>query len=92
MPRGPPPTGPFLTTNCQLPADVTPGCQGHPVLHSTRARPARRWSSSRRSRVRRWSRSSSRSALGRRPREEGAALYDADVKKQAQQLGLPGWE
>ena len=24
--------------------------------------------------------------------KEGAALYDADVKKQAQQLGLPGWE
>jgi raffinose/stachyose/melibiose transport system substrate-binding protein len=23
---------------------------------------------------------------------EGAALYDKDVKKQAQQLGLPGWE
>jgi raffinose/stachyose/melibiose transport system substrate-binding protein len=24
--------------------------------------------------------------------EEAAALYDEDVKKQAQQLGLPGWE
>ena len=23
--------------------------------------------------------------------EEGAALYDQDVEKQAQQLGLPGW-
>ena len=23
--------------------------------------------------------------------KEGAALYDEDVKKQAQQLGLPGW-
>jgi raffinose/stachyose/melibiose transport system substrate-binding protein len=23
--------------------------------------------------------------------EEGAALYDEDVKKQAQQLGLDGW-
>ena len=23
--------------------------------------------------------------------EEGAKLYDEDVKKQAQQLGLPGW-
>ena len=23
--------------------------------------------------------------------EEGAKLYDDDVKKQAQQLGLPGW-
>jgi raffinose/stachyose/melibiose transport system substrate-binding protein len=24
--------------------------------------------------------------------EEAAAAYDEDVKKQAQQLGLPGWE
>jgi hypothetical protein len=24
--------------------------------------------------------------------DKGAALYDQDVKKQAQQLGLPGWE
>ena len=24
--------------------------------------------------------------------DKGAALYDADVKKQAQQLGLPGWD
>ena len=23
--------------------------------------------------------------------EEGASLYDQDVEKQAQQLGLPGW-
>jgi raffinose/stachyose/melibiose transport system substrate-binding protein len=27
-----------------------------------------------------------------RSAEEGAALYDEDVKKQAQQLGLPGWD
>jgi raffinose/stachyose/melibiose transport system substrate-binding protein len=28
---------------------------------------------------------------GLRSAEEGAALYDQDVEKQAQQLGLPGW-
>jgi raffinose/stachyose/melibiose transport system substrate-binding protein len=28
---------------------------------------------------------------GIRSAEDGAALYDEDVKKQAQQLGLPGW-
>jgi raffinose/stachyose/melibiose transport system substrate-binding protein len=28
---------------------------------------------------------------GIRPAQEGAKLYDQDVKKQAQQLGLPGW-
>jgi len=28
---------------------------------------------------------------GIRPAKAGAALYDQDVKKQAQQLGLPGW-
>ena len=29
---------------------------------------------------------------GLRSAPDGAALYDKDVKKQAQQLGLPGWE
>jgi raffinose/stachyose/melibiose transport system substrate-binding protein len=29
---------------------------------------------------------------GIRSAEDGAALYDEDVEKQAQQLGLPGWE
>ena len=28
---------------------------------------------------------------GLRKAEDGAALYDEDVKKQAQQLGLEGW-
>jgi raffinose/stachyose/melibiose transport system substrate-binding protein len=28
---------------------------------------------------------------GIRPATDGAALYDEDVKKQAQQLGLEGW-
>ena len=28
---------------------------------------------------------------GIRPAKDAAALYDEDVKKQAQQLGLPGW-
>jgi raffinose/stachyose/melibiose transport system substrate-binding protein len=28
---------------------------------------------------------------GIRSAAEGAALYDEDVKKQALQLGLPGW-
>ena len=28
---------------------------------------------------------------GIRPAAEAAALYDEDVKKQAMQLGLPGW-
>jgi raffinose/stachyose/melibiose transport system substrate-binding protein len=28
---------------------------------------------------------------GIRSAESGAKLYDEDVKKQAQQLGLPGW-
>ena len=32
-----------------------------------------------------------RGRLRHPPAEEGAAQYDEDVKKQAQQLGLPGW-
>ena len=31
-------------------------------------------------------------ASGLRSAEDGAALYDEDVVKQAIQLGLPGWE
>ena len=27
-----------------------------------------------------------------RPAADGAALYDQDVRKQALQLGLPGWD
>jgi len=29
---------------------------------------------------------------GIRSAQDGAALYDEDVRKQAQQLGLPGWQ
>ena len=87
-----PPTGPYVVKGCTLPADVTAGRQGHADRTSTsRARPAWRWSSSRRSRARRWSRSPSRSAPASAKAKDGAALYDEDVKKQAQQLGLPGW-
>ena len=58
---------------------------------TSRQRPAWRWSSSPRSRARRSSRSPSRSAPASARPTDGAALYDEDVKKQAQQLGLPGW-
>ena len=49
---------------------------------------SRHWSSSPRSRDRPWSRSPSRSVRGCDRAPDGAALYDKDVKKQAQQLGL----
>ena len=35
--------------------------------------------------------SRSRSARASGPPKDAAALYDEDVEKQAQQLGLPGW-
>ena len=66
--------------------------QGHAaVLRQAGLRPAWRWSSSRRSRARRSSRSPSRWVRASARPKDGAALYDEDVKKQAQQLGLPGW-
>ena len=90
--KGTPPQGPFLSRPAQLPGRRLAGRQGHYRPTSTPVRPARRWSSCRRSRARRWSRSASRWAPAQVTAKKGAALYDEDVKKQAQQLGLPGWE
>ena len=57
---GSPPQGPYLSKACTLPGRRLAGRQGHQGLHRRPVRRARRWSSSRRSRVRPWSRSASR--------------------------------
>ena len=51
----------------------------------------RRSSSSRRSRDPSLEQITVEVGSGLRSAEEAAALYDEDVEKQAQQLGLPGW-
>ena len=58
---------------------------------STATRPLPRSSSCRPSRARRSSSITVAVGSGLRSAEDGAALYDQDVEKQAKQLGLPGW-
>lgn len=85
------PTGPYLVKGCDLPAEVPPAVAdmlpyfadgGHnaPALEflSPIKGPA-------------LEQITVEVGSGIRPAADGAALYDEDVRKQAQQLGLPGW-
>jgi raffinose/stachyose/melibiose transport system substrate-binding protein len=84
-------TGPYLVNGCTLPADVPPavsdllpyfedGGQNGPALEflSPIKGPA-------------LEQITVEVGSGIRSAADGAALYDEDVRKQAQQLGLPGW-
>ncbi|KQN72494.1 extracellular solute-binding protein [Devosia sp. BK] len=84
-------TGPYMIAGCELPADVPPAVAdmlpyfqegGHngPALEflSPIKGPA-------------LEQITVEVGSGIRPAAEGAALYDEDVRKQAQQLGLAGW-
>ena len=84
-------TGPYLVKGCTLPSDVPPvvadllpyfqaGGHSAPALEflSPIKGPA-------------LEQITVEVGSGIRPAASGAALYDEDVKKQAQQLGLPGW-
>ena len=84
-------SGPYLVNGCTLPDDVPPavsdmlpyfaeGGQNGPALEflSPIKGPA-------------LEQITVEVGSGFRPAADGAALYDEDVRKQAQQLGLPGW-
>ncbi len=84
-------TGPYLVAGCELPADVPPavsdmlpyfqeGGQNAPALEflSPIKGPA-------------LEQITVEVGSGIRSAADAAALYDEDVRKQAQQLGLPGW-
>lgn len=84
-------SGPYLINGCTLPDDVPPavsdmlpyfaeGGQNGPALEflSPIKGPA-------------LEQITVEVGSGIRPAADGAALYDEDVRKQAQQLGLPGW-
>jgi raffinose/stachyose/melibiose transport system substrate-binding protein len=89
--KGTPPSGPFLTTNCKLPADVTQVAKDtQSYLEAGKASPALEFKSPIKGPA--LEQICIQVGTGQATAEEGAALYDADVKKQAQQLGLPGWE
>jgi raffinose/stachyose/melibiose transport system substrate-binding protein len=88
---GTPPTGPFLTTNCKLPSDVSQVAKDtQSYLESGKAGPALEFKSPIKGPA--LEQICIQVGTGQASAEEGAALYDEDVKKQAQQLGLPGWD
>jgi raffinose/stachyose/melibiose transport system substrate-binding protein len=84
-------TGPFLIQGCELPADVPTAVSDLQTYFTAdgRTAPALEFLSP----VKGPSLENITVEVGSgiRPPEDAAALYDEDVKKQAQQLGLPGW-
>ncbi|MGI5238964.1 alpha-L-rhamnosidase N-terminal domain-containing protein [Dactylosporangium sp. CA-139066] len=90
MARATTPFGPFLVKGCTLPADVAaPIKDMQPYFDSGANSPALEFLSP----VKGPSLEQITVEVGSgiRKAADGAALYDQDVKKQAQQLGLPGW-
>jgi raffinose/stachyose/melibiose transport system substrate-binding protein len=86
-----PPAGPFLTKNCKLPTDVLQVAKDtQSYLDAGKASPALEFKSPIKGPA--LEQICIQVGTGQVSGEEGAALYDEDVKKQAQQLGLPGWE
>jgi raffinose/stachyose/melibiose transport system substrate-binding protein len=89
--KGTPPSGPFLTTNCKLPADVSQVAKDTAsYLEAGKASPALEFKSPIKGPA--LEQICIQVGTGQVTAEEGAKLYDEDVKKQAQQLGLPGWD
>jgi raffinose/stachyose/melibiose transport system substrate-binding protein len=89
--KGTAPTGPFLTSNCTLPSDVSQVAKDtQSYIESGKASPALEFKSPIKGPA--LEQICIQVGTGQASAEEGAALYDEDVKKQAQQLGLPGWD
>ncbi|MCS3843558.1 ABC transporter substrate-binding protein [Microbacterium sp. AK031] len=84
------PSGPFATSACELPDDV-PGLlkDMQPYFDEGNTNPALEFLSP--IKGPNLENITVEVGSGIRPAEDGAALYDEDVKKQAQQLGLDGW-
>ncbi len=88
---GSPPQGPYLSKACTLPADVSQvakDTQGY--FESGKASPALEFKSPIKGPA--LEQICIQVGTGQVDGKKGAELYDQDVKKQAQQLGLPGWE
>lgn len=84
-------TGPYLIKGCELPADVPPAVADLlPYFQTDGATaPALEFLSPIKGPA--LEQITVEVGSGIRPAAEAAALYDEDVKKQAMQLGLPGW-
>jgi raffinose/stachyose/melibiose transport system substrate-binding protein len=84
------PSGPFLVKGCVLPADVPAAIKDmQPYFDSGANSPALEFLSPVKGPA--LEQITVEIGSGIRKAADGAALYDRDVEKQAQQLGLPGW-
>jgi raffinose/stachyose/melibiose transport system substrate-binding protein len=89
--KGASPTGPYLISECTLPSDVSQVAKDtKAAIDSGKASPALEFKSPIKGPA--LEQICIQVGTGQVSGDKGAALYDQDVKKQAQQLGLPGWE
>jgi raffinose/stachyose/melibiose transport system substrate-binding protein len=85
------PTGPYAVAGCELPDDVLPATQDFQSYVDAGAfSPALEFLSPIKGPA--LEQITVEVGSGIRPAADGAALYDEDVRKQALQLGLEGWE
>jgi raffinose/stachyose/melibiose transport system substrate-binding protein len=85
------PTGPYFVEGCELPADLPPAAVDMvEYFDSGATTPALEFLSPIKGPA--LEHLTVEVGSGIKSAEEAAALYDEDVKKQAQQLGLPGWD
>jgi raffinose/stachyose/melibiose transport system substrate-binding protein len=86
-----PPTGPFSVEGCDLPADVPAAIADFAgYVDAGASSPALEFLSPIKGPA--LEQITVEVGSGIRSARDGAALYDDDVRKQAQQLGLPGWQ
>jgi raffinose/stachyose/melibiose transport system substrate-binding protein len=89
--KGSPPQGPYLSKACQLPADVSQVAKDtQAYFESGKASPALEFKSPIKGPS--LEQICIQVGTGQVDGKKGAELSDQDVKKQAQQLGLPGWD
>ena len=88
---GSPPQGPFLSEACTLPSEVSQVAKDtQAYFDSGNATPALEFKSPIKGPA--LEQICVQVGTGQEDAQKAAELYDQDVKKQAQQLGLPGWD
>jgi raffinose/stachyose/melibiose transport system substrate-binding protein len=89
--KGSPPQGPFLSKECTLPSEVSRVAKDtQAYFDAGKASPALEFLSPIKGPA--LEQICVQLGTGQVDAKKAAELYDQDVKKQAQQLGLPGWE
>ncbi|HET9872302.1 MAG TPA: extracellular solute-binding protein [Propionibacteriaceae bacterium] len=89
--KGNPPQGPFLSKACQLPSEVSQVAKDtQAYFEAGAATPALEFKSPIKGPA--LEQICIQVGTGQVEAKKGAELYDQDVRKQAQQLGLPGWD